>query len=110
MYGACDATESFSSVPVQRYVEPRYVNANRTTELAALSNAMEGVAVHATSISHEPDVPIALNGSGAAFNSAAPAAARCEIVGISRTASPGGTPGGNASSMIARSPSRTGDQ
>src|SRR5438046_10618155 len=74
MYGACDATESFTSVPVQRYVEPRYVNANRTTELAALDNAAEGFAMHATSISHEPDVPIALNGSGPAFNSAAPAA------------------------------------
>src|SRR5205085_7259868 len=102
--------KTFNRVPVQENVDPPYVNANRTTALAALMSAAVGFAVHATSSSHEPAEPIALNGSGDTFNSAAPAAARCEIAGISMIASPGETPAGNASSTIAWSPSMTGDQ
>src|SRR5437868_6183984 len=101
MYGVCEAVASFNSVPLHRKVEPRYVNANRTTALVALSSAAVGFAVHSTSNSQKPSAPIALNGSGDAFNSAAPAAARCEIVGTSIVASPGETPAGNASSTIA---------
>src|SRR5438105_15149593 len=102
MHGVWEAVASFNSVPLHRKVEPRYVNANRTTALVALSSAAVGFAVHATSNSQEPAAPIALNGSGDAFNSAAaPAAARCEIVGTSIVASPGETPAGNAISTIA---------
>src|SRR4051794_25320719 len=100
MYGACEAVASFSSVPEQRNVEPPYVNATRTTALAALVSAAGAGAfvTQATSTSQLPDEPIALNGSGAALRSPL-AIPRCEIVGISSVASPGETPAGSTSSI-----------
>src|SRR5947199_9124587 len=95
MYDECDAMESFSSVPEQRNVEPPYVNARRTTAVAALVSAAEAGALvtQTMSISQLPDAPIALNGSGAALRSAA-LTPRCEIVGSYSVAWPGETPGG----------------
>src|SRR5690242_7054403 len=111
MYGACDAIESLTSVPEHRNVEPPYVKARRTTAVAALVNAAGAGSfdTQATSTSQLPDRPIALNGSAAALRSEV-ATPRCEIIGISSVASPGETPGGSASSIVARSPSITGDQ
>src|SRR5689334_1442804 len=81
----------------------------RATALMALAACCCSVALRqATSTSQEPDEPI--EPSGSACFSAAPPATRCETMGSEIDALPTEVLAGRANSIVAVSPSSTGDQ